>query len=85
MTAFLINLDRHPDRLTAAQGRLSQAGVRAERVSAVDGTSGLWTFLTPAMRYSPYSSLHRYKRRGVQTKEPRMEFHAGPADGKTRQ
>ena len=39
MTAFLINLDRHPDRLTAAQGRLSQAGVRAERVSAVDGAA----------------------------------------------
>ena len=59
MTAFLINLDRHPDRLTAAQDRLSQAGVRAERVSAVDGIA-----LSPSARRAAVARFRALLARG---------------------
>ena len=59
MTAFLINLDRHPDRLAAAQTRLSQAGVKAVRVPAVDGAS-----LSPATRRAAVAYFHALLARG---------------------
>ena len=59
MTAFLINLDRHPDRLTAAQTRLSQAGVEAVRMPAVDGST-----LSPAARRAAVSLFHALLARG---------------------
>ena len=59
MTAFLINLDRHPDRLAAAQTRLSQAGVKAVRVPAVDGSA-----LSPADRRAAVARLHALLARG---------------------
>ena len=59
MTAFLINLDRHPDRLTSAQDRLSQAGVRAEHVSAVDGTA-----LSPSARHAAVARFRALLARG---------------------
>ena len=59
MKAFLINLDRHPDRLARAQTRLSQAGVEAIRLPAVDGAS-----LTPAVRRTAVSLLHALLARG---------------------
>ena len=59
MTAFLINLDRHPDRLAAAQTRLAQAGVHAERVAAVDGYA-----LSPAERRAAVARFHALLARG---------------------
>ena len=59
MTAFLINLDRHPDRLAAAQTRLAQAGVHAERVAAVDGYA-----LSPAERRAAVARFHAILARG---------------------
>ena len=59
MTAFLINLDRHPDRLAAAQTRLSQAGVKAVRLPAVDGAS-----LSPAARRAAVARFHALLARG---------------------
>ncbi len=59
MKAFLINLDRHPDRLAAAQKRLLQAGVDAVRVSAVDGSS-----LSPAARRAAVARFHALLARG---------------------
>ena len=59
MTAFLINLDRHPDRLAAAQTRLSQAGVKAVRLPAVDGAS-----LSPAARHAAVARFHALLARG---------------------
>lgn len=59
MTAFLINLDRHPDRLAAAQTRLSQAGVKAVRVPAVDGSA-----LSPADRRAAVARFHALLARG---------------------
>ena len=59
MTAFLINLDRHPDRLAAAQTRLSQAGVEAIRLPAVDGAS-----LSPAARRAAVARFHALLARG---------------------
>lgn len=57
--AFLINLDRHPDRLAAAQARLDQAGVHAKRVAAVDGTA-----LSPAERRAAVARFHALLARG---------------------
>lgn len=59
MTAFLINLDRHPDRLAAAQARLAQAGVKTARVAAVDGAA-----LSPAARRAAVARLHALLARG---------------------
>ena len=59
MTAFLINLDRHPDRLATAQTRLSQAGVEAMRMPAVDGST-----LSPAARRAAVSRFHALLARG---------------------
>ena len=59
MTAFLINLDRHPERLTAAQTRLSQMGVEAVRMPAVDGSA-----LSPAARRAAVARLHALLARG---------------------
>ena len=59
MTAFLINLDRHPDRLAAAQTRLSQVGVEAVRMPAVDGSS-----LSPAARRAAVARFHALLARG---------------------
>ena len=59
MTAFLINLDRHPDRLATAQTRLSQAGVEAMRMPAVDGST-----LSPAARCAAVSRFHALLARG---------------------
>ena len=59
MTAFLINLDRHPDRLAAAQTRLLQAGVKAVRLPAVDGAS-----LSPAARRAAVARFHAVLARG---------------------
>ena len=53
IAAFLINLDRHPDRLAAAQKRLSQVGVEAVRFPAVDGSA-----LSPAARRAAVSRFH---------------------------
>ena len=57
--AFLINLDRHPDRLAAAQTRLAQAGVKAERVAGVDGAA-----LPPAARRAAVARFHALLARG---------------------
>ncbi len=59
LSAFLINLDRHPDRLAAAQTRLAQAGVHAERVAAVDGPA-----LSPAERRAAVARFHALLARG---------------------
>jgi glycosyl transferase family 25 len=59
VTAFLINLDRHPDRLTVAQTRLSQMGVQAVRMPAVDGPS-----LSPAARRAAVARFHALLARG---------------------
>ena len=59
MTAFLINLDRHPDRLAAAQARLAQASVKTTRVAAVDGAA-----LSPAARRAAVARLHALLARG---------------------
>ena len=59
MKAFLINLDRHPDRLAAAQTRLSQAGVKAVRMPGVDGAS-----LSPAARRAAVARFHAILARG---------------------
>ena len=59
LPAFLINLDRHPDRLAAAQTRLAQAGVHAERVAAVDGYA-----LSPAERRAAVARFHAILARG---------------------
>ena len=59
VTAFLINLDRHPDRLASAQARLAQAGVHAERVAAVDGAA-----LSPADRRAAVARFHAILARG---------------------
>ena len=59
LSAFLINLDRHPDRLSAAQARLAQAGVHAERVAAVDGYA-----LSPAERRAAVARFHAILARG---------------------
>ena len=57
--AFLINLDRHPDRLAVAQARLAQAGVRTERVAAVDGAA-----LSPSERRAAVARFHAILARG---------------------
>ena len=59
VTAFLINLDRHPDRLARAQARLAQVGVQAERVAAVDGAA-----LSPADRRAAVARVHAVLARG---------------------
>ena len=59
MTAFLINLDRHPERLAVAQTRLSQLGVEAVRVPAVDGSA-----LSPAARRAAVARFHALLARG---------------------
>ena len=59
VTTFLINLDRHPDRLATAQTRLSQAGVKAVRMPAVDGAS-----LSPAARRAAVARFHAVLARG---------------------
>jgi len=59
MKAFLINLDRHPDRLAAAQAQLNRAGVDAERVSAIDGAA-----LSPSERRAVVASFHTILARG---------------------
>ena len=59
MKAFLINLDRHPDRLACAQTRLAAAGIEAERLSAVDGSA-----LSPAARRAAVARLHAVLARG---------------------
>ncbi len=50
MKAFLINLDRHPDRLASAQSQLVRAGIDFERVPAVDGSA-----LSPSERRAAVS------------------------------
>ena len=57
--AFLINLDRHSDRLAAAQARLAQAGVNATRVAAVDGAA-----LSPSERRAAVARVHAILARG---------------------
>ena len=57
--AFLINLDRHSDRLAAAQARLAQAGVNATRVAAVDGAA-----LSPPERRAAVARVHAILARG---------------------
>ena len=59
MKAFLINLDRHPERLAVAQTRLSQMGVEAVRMPAVDGST-----LSPAARRAAVSRFHALLARG---------------------
>ena len=59
MKAFLINLDRHPDRLARAQARLAAAGVETVRVPAVDGSS-----LSPAIRHTAVARFHALLARG---------------------
>ena len=59
VTAFLINLDRHPDRLASARARLARVGVHAERVAAVDGAA-----LSPAARRAAVSRFHALLARG---------------------
>ena len=45
MKAYLINLDRSPDRLAEADAQLRAAGVAYERVPAVDGRTLGWAGL----------------------------------------
>ena len=59
LPAFLINLDRHSDRLAAAQARLAQAGVNATRVAAVDGAA-----LSPPERRAAVARVHAILARG---------------------
>ena len=59
VTAFLINLDRHPDRLATVQARLAQADVHAERVAAVDGAA-----LSSADRRAAVARFHAILARG---------------------
>jgi len=59
VTAFLVNLDRHPDRLACAQARLAAAGVEAVRMPAVDGAA-----LSPAARRAAVSRFHALLARG---------------------
>ena len=53
IAAFLINLDRHPDRLATAQKRLLQAGVEVMRMPAVDGSA-----LSSSERRAAVSRFH---------------------------
>ena len=59
MKAFLINLDRNPDRLVTARTRLAAAGVEAVRLPAVDGSA-----LSPAERRTAVSRFHALLARG---------------------
>ena len=58
MKAYLINLDRSPDRLAEADAQLRAAGVDYERVSAIDGRALGWAGLRGRVSRFRFALVH---------------------------
>ena len=58
MKAYLINLDRAPERLAAADAQLRAAGVAYERIPALDGRALGWAVLGPRVSRFRFTLVH---------------------------
>ena len=58
MKAYLINLDRAPERLAAADAQLRAAGVAYERLPALDGRALGWGVLGPRVSRFRFTLVH---------------------------
>ncbi len=58
MKAYLINLDRAPERLAAADAQLRAAGVAYERLPALDGRALGWGVLDPRVSRFRFTLVH---------------------------